>query len=341
MTRRILVPLMACFVAAGVLSAPATATSGGGDEYRGRQWGLTRIKAPRAWAESRGKGTIIAIVDTGVDLGHPDLARNVLAAKGKDVVDGDADAQDENGHGTHVAGIAAAVAGNGIGIAGVAPRAKILPVRVLDADGSGSVEGVAAGIRYAAEHGADVVNLSLGFGGGIGIGILDGLIGGDLGPIHDAISFAISKGAVVVVAAGNDSVDVCDKTAADPMVLCVGSSTRSDTLSSFSNKDGSMKQTYLVAPGGDGETCDGDIFSTVLRTAEHRCSPEAGYAAYAGTSMATPMVAGVAAMLVAEGMNNKQIVRCITKTADDLGADGRDGTFGYGRLNALRAVKAC
>jgi subtilisin family serine protease len=134
------------------------------DPLFARQWALDQVNAPEAWARgARGAGTTVAIVDTGVDLQHPDLSSKLVT--GHDFVadnnDCPAGPQDENGHGTHVAGIAAAVTNHGIGVAGVAPDAQIMPVRVLDADGSGSSEDVAAGITWAADHGAEVINLSL------------------------------------------------------------------------------------------------------------------------------------------------------------------------------------
>ena len=134
-----------------------------------REWGLRQVKAPAAWARgARGAGITIAVVDSGVDLSHPDLRSKLVA--GKDLVraaaglsgPGCPGPQDENGHGTHVAGIAAAVTNNGIGVAGTAPAAKIMPVRVLDASGGGEQTAVDAGIRWAADHGARVINLSLG-----------------------------------------------------------------------------------------------------------------------------------------------------------------------------------
>src|SRR6185436_12566786 len=125
-----------------------------------RQWALDQINAPEAWARgARGGGTTIAVVDTGVDLQHPDLSSKLVS--GTDIIGGKNDCprgpQDENGHGTHVAGIAAAVTNNGIGVAGVAPDARIMPVRVLDADGNGFSEDIVKGIRYAADHGANVI----------------------------------------------------------------------------------------------------------------------------------------------------------------------------------------
>ncbi|MDQ4108671.1 MAG: S8 family serine peptidase, partial [Actinomycetota bacterium] len=264
------------------------------DPYRDRQWGLKKVSAAAAWKVTRGRGALIAIVDTGVDLGHPDLRKHIENRPGSDFVTGMTEdtAQDENGHGTHVAGIAAALAGNGIGVAGVAPGARILPVRVLDADGSGSAADVASGIRFAAEQGADVINLSLGVGGAVSV---TSLIGGDEA-MAAAIDFAWAEGAVVVAAAGNDSLPFCSQPSGAPNILCVGATDENDKLSLFSNSNLlSSKMNYIVAPGGSGKTCDGDILSTMLRSAPREaCTVKKGYASLAGTSMATPFVSGAA-----------------------------------------------
>jgi serine protease len=327
------------------------------DPYRSQQWALARIKAPEAWSVSTGAGVTIAVVDTGVDLTHPDLSRNVIDLPDSDFVephgtctksgtgknatsrctqDG---AMDKNGHGTHVAGIAAAQAGNGKGIAGVAPSAKILPVRVLDAKGSGTTERVARGVRYAVDKGASVINLSLGFLSGTGE--VD-KVTGSLEPIYTAVDYAYERGAVVVFAAGNDSVPLCAEPAAHPRVMCVGATDRSDMRAWYSNGDATLTRYFVTAPGGEGFRCSSDVLSTYLRTASHSsCSPERGYEAVAGTSMAAPHVAGVAALLAAKGLTNKAIMDCIIKTTDDLGMPGRDPVYGYGRVNALKAVTNC
>jgi subtilisin family serine protease len=321
--------LTAVLIAGPAAGAPS-------DPYFSRQWGLPKIQAEPAWAVSDGTGAVIAIVDTGVDLGHPDLSSK-LVSNGADFVDGGT-AQDENGHGSHVAGIAAAATNNGVGVAGTAPGARILPVRVLDENGSGSTDQVASGIRYAADQGADVINLSLGFLSGVDKVIK---ITGGLEPVYAAIDHARSVGAVVVVAAGNDTVPLCSEPSGHPDVICVGATDRNDMRSFYSNSDATMTSKYLVAPGGAALDCAGDIFSTYLRTAETFCSPEPGYEAIAGTSMATPFVSGVAGLLAGKGLAGPAIEACLLAQTDDLGIPGRDPIFGYGRVNANKAVTGC
>lgn len=332
MTRTRFVALVsAALLSIGLIAGSAGASN---DPLFSRQWGLTRIQAEQAWATATGQGSLVAIVDTGVDLGHPDLAGHI-AGPGRDFVDKDNEAQDENGHGTHVAGIAAAITGNGVGVAGTAPDASILPVRVLDEDGSGSTDDVAAGIRYAADSGADVINLSLGFLSGVDKIIL---ITGGLEPVYDAIDHANALGAVVVAAAGNDSFPLCSEPSGHPEVLCVGATDQRDARSWFSNSDATMTSDYVAAPGGDALTCSSDIWSTYLRTEESFCSDEPGYESIAGTSMATPFVSGVAALVDSKGLSREAIISCVIAQTDDLGTPGRDPVYGYGRVNAAKAV---
>ena len=157
--------------------------------YATQQYGPQLIQAERAWDTAQGAGVVIAVVDTGVDFGHPDLQGQLLAG-GYDFVNNDGDPADDHGHGTHVSGIAAAVTNNSIGIAGIAPGAKMLPVKVMNSSGSGASSAMAQGIVYAADHGAQVINLSLG-----GVGYSQ--------TVQDAVDHAWSHGAVVVAAAGN------------------------------------------------------------------------------------------------------------------------------------------
>ncbi len=356
--KRLLAILALATVLTALLATPAAGATD--DPHFAKQWHLPRIGAEQAWTTATGGSALVAIVDSGVDLTHPDLAANVISYPDADMVEPDGTcsgkprtctqdgAQDKNGHGTHVAGIVAAAANNGVGGAGVAPGAKILPVRVLDANGEGTVEQVAAGINYAAGKGAKVINLSLGFLSGQGqalraIGLLD--------PIEDAINDAWSSGAVIVVAAGNDTFPLCASPADYPNVVCVGATDQFDLIANYSNSD-AIHPNYVTAPGGwsigyqlslgytspTGQLCSGEIFSTYLRGNDVWCSPEDGYEGISGTSMAAPMVSGVAALLAGRGLTNQQIVDCIKASTDDLGAPGRDPIYGFGRVNAANAV---
>lgn len=348
--------LIAGMAAVAVLAGPAVAPAIGAtsDPYLAKQWGLQKIRASEAWDVADGTGALIAIVDSGVDLTHPDLSSKLVAYPDADFVEPAGDcrkdgsgaesctqdgAQDRNGHGTHVAGIAGAVTGNGIGVAGTAPGAQLIPVRVLDENGDGSTKEVAAGVRYAADKGADVINLSLTYRPDEGE---TGRLTGRLRPLYDALEYAASKGAVTVVAAGNHSAPVCAEPSAAPRVVCVGATDQRDLRSWYSNGDATQMKNYLVAPGGDnGLTCSGEIFSTFLRGAETTCSNESGYDGISGTSMAAPFVSGVAALLAGSGLEAADIVNCLKKTSADLGTPGRDSLFGYGRVDAYRAVTSC
>jgi serine protease len=309
------------------------------------QWGLEQIKAPDAWAQdARGTDAVIAVVDTGVDLTHPDLQPNLVA--GGDVtpkdVQGCAGPQDEEGHGTHVSGIAAAVTNNGIGGAGTAPEAKIMPVRVLDAEGSAEDATVIAGIKYAADQGADVINLSLG-----GPQVI-----GQAPPLNEeiaaAVEYAYDKGAVVVAAAGNESVPLCSYPAAAANAICVGATDQNGAPSYYSNFPSSPEGSVGVrAPGGAGGPlfCEdsGEIWSSVWPEGDP-CKDSAngdlsGYDAFPGTSMAAPFVSGLAAVLAAKGLSNGQILECIKATSSNQGSF--DPVMGYGIVDVDAAAKTC
>ncbi|MGI8758468.1 MAG: S8 family serine peptidase [Acidimicrobiales bacterium] len=308
-----------------VVSLPGMAVASN-DPFFPQQWGLANIGAETAWNQSRGAGIVIAIVDTGVDLSHEDLAGKLLP--GRSFV-GATSPQDDNGHGTHVAGVAAASTGNGLGVAGVAPDASILPVQVLNDRGIGNVNAVAEGIRYAADNGADVINLSFG----------EVATSVTLAPaFSEAINYAWSKGAIPVVAAGNDFVR--SSTFTDEPALVVTATTRGDARPGYASGVGSA-QWGIAAPGGDGTaglrpTCDVNtgIISTYLT------SESGGYACLVGSSMAAPHVAGAAAVLRGMGLSPQQVVDRLLGTADDIGSPGADSTFGAGRLNLARAVQA-
>jgi len=280
---------------------------------------LTQINAPQAWDLTTGSADVtIAVVDTGVSLNHPDLAGKILA--GASFVSGITSADDDNGHGTHVAGIAAAIGNNGIGIAGVSWGAKILPVKVLDSWGNGTDYDVAQGIAWAADQGAKVINLSL---GGVNVGSV----------LQEAVSYAQSKGALVVAAAGNCaqggigcdySINPVFYPAAYPGVLAVGAVNAANQKSSFSEYGNFVD---VVAPGES-------ICSTVL-SGKFSC-------ALSGTSQATPHVSGLAALIWSRNpsLTADQVANIIEMTATDLGSFGRDDYYGYGLVNALAAVQA-
>ena len=327
--------------AAGVvllcLLVPAVAAAADNDPYYPLQWGLVRIGGPTAWAVTRGAGQIVAVIDTGVDSAHPDLQGQLVP--GYDFVDNDAQPFDENGHGTLIAGIIAALTGNSVGIASVAPRARIMPVRVLGSDGSGSSTAVSAGITWAVKHGATVVNLSLAQETGANNAPLL------RSPAVDAaIKAAAKAGAVVVVAAGNSSTGGSSQTAYDattPGVIVVGASVKDGRPAAYSDHGAGLD---LLAPGGgsstdptaNGCTQDQSIVSTWWNPNTKRSS----YGGGCGTSMSVAFVSGVAALLGARGYDNAASVARIEQTADDFGVKGRDDISGYGILNAARALGA-
>src|SRR3954451_4130820 len=300
-------------LAALLVGAPTAHAAG--DPLRARQWGLDVIHADEAHAVTRGDGAVVAVIDTGVDASHQDLQGRLLP--GKDFVQGDDTPQDGNGHGTHVTGIVAANADNGIGVDSVAPGARVLPIRVLGDDGSGNDTDVAKGIDYAVAQKVDVINLSL---GGLPI---DAIAGG--GDFQAAVQRAVDAGIVVVSAAGNDSLPLCEQPGVSGKILCVGAIDRRGMRSFFSSGDTSS----VMAPGGSATGGDEDILSTV---------PPSQYAEIAGTSQATPHVAGVAALLVSLGVRGPAAIDRIKATARDAGPAGPDLMYGVGVVDAQAAV---
>ena len=291
--------LLRLLVVGLLLLAPAAASATTSDPLRSHQWGLDMIHADEAHAVTSGAGAVVAVVDTGIDAAHPDLQGRVLP--GYDLVSGDATPQDGQGHGTHVSGIIAADASNGVGMDSVAPGAKILPIRVLDDNGSGSSAAVAAGIDWATSHGADVINLSL--GGSIPLGGL-----GQESDIDAAIERALAHNVVVVAAAGNDSLPLCENNPFGGRVLCVGAVDRRGLRSFYSSFGEGVN---ILAPGGSSlPGTDEDILSTYN---------DGGYHYLAGTSQATPHVSGVAALLASLGVHGQAAVQRIVATANAAG----------------------
>jgi subtilisin family serine protease len=299
-----------------VCLSAAPAALAAGDPLRSQQWGLDTIGADAAHSTSTGTGAVVAVIDTGVLASHEDLEGRLVP--GHDFVENDNTPQDENGHGTHVTGIIAADAGNGKGIEGVAPGAKVMPIRVLDKDGQGTGDVVAKGIDYAVTHGADVINLSL---GGDAVSTV---LGGD-DAFTKAVQNALDHGVVVIAAAGNDTAPFCEQPSVTGPLLCVGAIDRREMRSFYSSSGD------LVAPGGSATT--GDSSEDILSTYN-----DGKYQTLAGTSQATPHVAGVAALLVSLGLHGKAVTDRILATVRDAGLPGPDDVYGAGILDARAAV---
>jgi thermitase len=266
-------------------------------------WALQKINAPDAWTMNTGSPSIIiAILDTGVEGTHPDLSANMVP--GWNIVNNNADTTDVQGHGTMVAGTAAASTNNSVGVAAVAWNCRIMPVRIADSSGYATVSDVANGLTWAANHGARVANISFNANG--------------YSTISSAANYFQTKGGVVAVAAGNGGTSV--QTADDPYMLTVGATDSTDTLFSWSNRGNNLD---VVAPGHVATT-----------------GPGGTYAAADGTSFAAPIVAGAAALLFSAnpGLTPSQVQNILKQSSDDLGATGWDSTYGYGRINLARAL---
>lgn len=283
------------------------------DQYAIGQHGMVD-----AWRTSTGRGVVIAIVDTGIDLEHPEFEGRLVA--GYDWVDDDDEPDDLNGHGTHVAGSAAAIGNNRLGVVGMAPDAKIMPLKVLGADGTGSGDDVAAAIVWAADNGADVINLSLG-----GSSSLLGRLFNKVDPSNDAIDYASRKGAVVVAAAGNDDTFLTAYNT-DTAVLVVNATNEVGETARFSN----FGDPRAVAAAGARIVSTAPTYRTTIWP-----TGTDGYAELDGTSMASPHVAGIAALLVDRFESPEEIRSVITETA--VNADG-DPLLGAGVVRADLAV---
>jgi thermitase len=304
------------------------------DPQFGSQWAWGKIQAVDGWSAypgsySAGDAATLAIVDTGVDSHHPDLLDGrILTALGANCVTpsgscSSSSALDDNGHGTHVAGIAAAATNNGVGVAGTAYESRVIPVKVLDSSSQGSYAAIANGILWASQHGARVINLSL---GGSSASTT----------LCDAVTEAIAGGAVVVASAGNGSTSAANYPAACPGAVGVAATDSSDNAASFSNYG--SPDVFLSAPGAS-------VYSTYL---------SGSYTTMSGTSMSAPFVTGVAALLLGQqpALTVTDVKAILAQSSDKIGTGyGADpyGTcagctwssaFGYGRLNLYRALTA-
>ncbi len=282
------------------------------------QWAYDKIKPEAAWNPQIDASKVtVAVLDTGIDYTHPELDGRVI--KGYNFVDNSLDVMDRFGHGTHVAGIIGAKGNNGIGVAGLAWNVNLLAVKVLGDNGQGSTAAVMNGIRYAADMGAKVINMSL--------GSPDTAIDPAL---TQAIAYATSKGSLVIAAAGNNRGGV-GSPANDPGALAVSSTSKFlfwEYFSWFSNRGAKVE---VSAPGGG-------IWSTVPMNPNQ--TGATGYGKLSGTSMACPMVAAEAALLFAKypSWTNQMVRARIQSAVDDKGASGRDGKYGFGRINLAKAL---
>lgn len=307
------------------------------DPLAEKEWGLVKIGAPEAWTRTTGAGVRIGIVDTGVDLAHEDLAGKVVESANCIGTNGDpgackGDAQDDQGHGTHVSGISAAFKDNGKGVAGVAPDAQLVVAKALSSTGSGSTEDVAAGIKWVVDHGARVVNLSL----GDPAMVITSLFGPN--STDEAIEYAWAHGAVPVIAAGNSNalgLGVEGSAYGDINAIVVGATGPDDSLASYSTSTGQAKWAVL-APGGAGNgNKDDDVFSTFWVKGQANA-----YEALAGTSMAAPHVSGAVALLLAQGLSPQQAVDRLLETADGNVPCGAESATCRGRIDVARATGA-
>lgn len=290
-----------------VVQATATAN----DPYLGSEWHLTQVGATSAWDTTQGAGVTIAILDSGINVNHPDLVSRLVP--GYNFYNNNTDLTDVCGHGTAVAGVAAASTNNATGVAGVAGAARLMPIRVAFSDSTTGgctayYSTIASGLTYAADNGARVANISYG-----------GVAGSST--IMSAAKYMKSKGGLVFVSAGNSNID--ENISTDGSMIAVSATTTNDAKASFSSWGNFVT---LSAPGTG-------IIST---------DRNGGYSTWQGTSFSSPLSAGVAALVMAArpDLSGEQVQSILYSTAVDLGAAGLDPVFGYGRVNAAAAVRA-
>ncbi|HSV74088.1 MAG TPA: S8 family peptidase [Chthonomonadales bacterium] len=330
------VPRFLGAVPAGPASGPPSEPSRGwrpNDPRFGEQWNFHRIGMEEAWTRTQGAGVVVAVIDTGVALGYGDGPRcrdfaDTEYVEPYDFIARRPSAHDDFGHGTHVAGTIAESTNNGEGVAGIAFRARLMPLKVLNANGYGRMSDVAAAIRYAADRGAHVINLSLGSS-------MPDLI------TRRACQYAFEKGVTIVAAAGNDGQEGIAYPAAYPECIAVTALDPEGRLAWYSSWG---PETAISAPGGDTRQSErrGILQNTLARPRGSAASVQGGgapvddYFFFQGTSMATPHVAGVAALIVSTGVRDpEEVRRILTQTATPRGDRSR---YGAGELNAAAAV---
>ncbi|MFC3151087.1 S8 family serine peptidase [Litoribrevibacter euphylliae] len=301
------------------------------DPLSAYQWHFDNIELEDAQTLSEGAGVVVAVLDTGFKPGGEDSV--ACTVPGWDIINDDADPMDDDGHGTHVTGTVAQTTDNGLGVAGVAPSSCIMPIKVLDASGSGTFAELAEGIYLAVDEGANVINMSLGIAAYYRV-TNDPFV-------DDALDYAYDHDVTVVAAAGNESFPLnVGYPAIYPSVIAVGATNILNTRAYYSNYGTGLD---IMAPGG--ETLfdrNGDGFADGVLQETFDGSGSFGYWFFQGTSMASPHVAGVAALLIAHGVASTpdDVLSVIQSTALDLGPSGPDSQYSYGLIQPFAALNS-
>jgi len=313
------------------------------DPFYEYQWNFDQIRAPEAWDLTGGgrSDVIVAILDTGIAFENysdfvkaPDFAGTHFVA-GFDFINDDSHPNDDDGHGTHVAGTVAQTTNNGIGVAGLAYKTALMPVKILGANGVGSSYSLAEGLRWAADHGADVINMSLGFENQVDPGEV----------VHDAVRYAHSQGIICVAAAGNAADNPgyaggVEYPAAYEECVAVGATQYKRRRAYYSNQGGALT---CVAPGGDirvDQNGDGYGDGILQQTFTGTNYSQFEYYFFQGTSMASPHVAAAAALFISRhGGGPQEFFSALAETCIDLGSAGFDPEYGYGLIDLVQLVR--